>query len=145
MQFFFSRESDSTITNVCLFVRLSVCLSISNSLKSSSFIIHPSSFFIIFHSSFLHFATFKLFIPFLLCSNYSFLILPVYLICSALNLFWNTFFHFLKCKLTILSLITYIKDIKFVYYVNTSFVETVTYLLLHWLKMFICSDWRLLF
>ena len=131
--FIFSRESDSTIANVCPFVRSSVRLKAKpfNSLKSSSFIIHPSSFFIIFHSSFLHFATFKLFIPFLLCSNYSFLILPVYLICSALNLFWNTFFHFLKCKLTILSLITYIKDIKFVYYVNTSFVETVTYLLLH--------------
>ena len=52
---------------------LSVCLSVTNvhqficqskkplnSLKSSSFIIHPSTF-IILHSSFLHFATFKLF------------------------------------------------------------------------------------
>ena len=60
----FSRESDSTITNVCS----SVCLLSKplNSLKSSSFIIHHFSFilhstFIILHSSFLHFATFKLF------------------------------------------------------------------------------------
>ena len=44
----FSRESDSTITNVCPFVRSSA--KPLNSLKSSSFIIHPSSF-IIFHSS----------------------------------------------------------------------------------------------
>ena len=44
------------------FIRLSVCLSSKplNSLKSSFFIIHPSTL-IIFHSSFLHFATFKLF------------------------------------------------------------------------------------
>ena len=75
----FSRESDSTITNVCSFVRLSA--KPLNSLKSSSFILHHSSFFIhpssfiilhssfiilhssfiILHSSFLHFATFKLF------------------------------------------------------------------------------------
>ena len=52
---------------------MSVCLSVCplskplNSLKSSSFILQPSSFinlhsfFIIPHSSFLHFATFKLF------------------------------------------------------------------------------------
>ena len=67
----FSRESDSTITNVCSFVRLSVCLqnpsTASNHhppsfiLHLSSFFIHPSSLFIILHSSFLHFATFKLF------------------------------------------------------------------------------------
>ena len=43
-----SRKSDSTITNVCLSVCLSVCY-------------HPSSTFINLHSSFLHFATFKLF------------------------------------------------------------------------------------
>ena len=72
----FSRESDSTITNV----RSLVCPSVRhkskplNSLKSSYCIIHPSSFiilhssfitlhssFITLHSSFLHFATFKLF------------------------------------------------------------------------------------
>ena len=55
-------------------VRSSVCQSQKplNSLKSSSFIIHPSSFIIhpstliILHSSFLHFATFKLF-SLLLC------------------------------------------------------------------------------
>ena len=58
----FSRESDSTITNVCPSVRSSVCHKAKpfNSLKSSSFI-HPSLFFIILHSSFLHFVTFKLF------------------------------------------------------------------------------------
>ena len=63
-------------TSVCSSVHLSVCQSQKplNSLKSSSFIIHPSTFiilhlsfiihpstFIILHSSFLHFATFKLF------------------------------------------------------------------------------------
>ena len=49
---FFSRESNSTITNVHLLVCPSVCLSANplNSLKSSSFIIQPSSFFI--HPSF---------------------------------------------------------------------------------------------
>ena len=81
----FSCESDSTITNVCLFVCLFVCLSAKplniNSLKSSSFIIHPLSFFIhpssffilhssfvILHSSFLHFSTFKLFSLFIFIS-----------------------------------------------------------------------------
>ena len=69
---FFSRESNSTFTNV----RQSVCQEAKplNSLKSSSFIIHHSSFvilpssliilhspFIILHSSLLPFATFKLF------------------------------------------------------------------------------------
>ena len=61
----FSRKSNSTIANVCLFV----CHKAKpfNSLKSSSFIILHSYFiilhssFIILHSSFLHFATFKLF------------------------------------------------------------------------------------
>ena len=68
----FSRESDSTITNV----RTSVCHKSKplNSLKSSSFIIHPSSFcihpssfilhpssFILHHSSFiLHHSSFIL-------------------------------------------------------------------------------------
>ena len=77
----FSRESNSTITNVCSSVSLSA--KPLNSLKSlsyitnhSSFFIHPTSFFIhpsfilhssiihpsfILHSSFIHFATFKLF------------------------------------------------------------------------------------
>ena len=47
---------------VCSSVCPSVCSSSKplNSLKSSSFVINPSSF-IILHSSFLHFATFKLF------------------------------------------------------------------------------------
>ena len=61
---FFSHESDSTIANVCLSVRLSVHLqnpSTAWNHHPSSFILHPSSFFIILHSSFLHFATFKLF------------------------------------------------------------------------------------
>ena len=58
----FSHESDSTFTNVRSFV----CQSQKplSSLKSSSFIIHPSTF-IILHSFFLHFATFKLFSLFL--------------------------------------------------------------------------------
>ena len=55
----FSCKSDSTIANVRSFVCLFV-IKTPNSLKSSSCIIHPSSFFIP-HSSFLHFATFKLF------------------------------------------------------------------------------------
>ena len=71
----FSRESDSTITNVCPFVRSFVRSSVRLQNPStawnhhpssfiflpSSFFIHPSSLFIIIHSSFLHFATFKLF------------------------------------------------------------------------------------
>ena len=58
----FSRESDSTIANVCPSVHPFVCHKSKpfNSLKSSSFII-LHSYFIILHSSFLHFATFKLF------------------------------------------------------------------------------------
>ena len=80
----FSRESDSTIANVCPFVRPKA--KPFNSLKSSSSIINLSSFiilhssfiilhshfiilhssFIIIHSSFLHFATFKLFSLFFL-------------------------------------------------------------------------------
>merc|ERR1711862_953989 len=62
----FSRKGDSTYIHKCPFVRSSVRQSVSqsqkplNSLKSSSSIIHPSTL-IIFHSSFLHFATFKLF------------------------------------------------------------------------------------
>ena len=57
----FSRESDPTFTNVRSFVRLSVLSSSKplNSLKSSSFIIQPSSF-IIFHSSFIHHFSFIL-------------------------------------------------------------------------------------
>ena len=48
----FSRESDSTFTNVCLSVRPSVCQEAKplNSLNPSSFIIQPSSFI---HSSFI--------------------------------------------------------------------------------------------
>ena len=72
----FSRESDSTITNVCSFVRSFVRPSVCKTpqqleiiiLHPSSFFIHPSSSFIILHSSYiilhsflLHFATFKLF------------------------------------------------------------------------------------
>jgi len=59
----------------CLFVRLSVRPSVCKTpqqleiiiLHPSSFFIHPSSYFIILHSSFLHFATFKLFSLFLWC------------------------------------------------------------------------------
>ena len=68
----FSRESNSTFTNVHSFVCQSVCktplhLEIIILHQHSSFIIHNSSFiifqsvFIILQSSFLHFATFKLF------------------------------------------------------------------------------------
>ena len=66
---FFSRESNSTITNACPSVRPSP--KPLNSLKWSSFIIHPSSFFI-HPSSFiiLHFATFKLFSLFNRCFTY---------------------------------------------------------------------------
>ena len=56
----FSHKSNSTITNVCLFVHLSVHLSVSLQNPSiagnhhpSSFIIHPSSFIILYHSSFI--------------------------------------------------------------------------------------------
>ena len=62
--YIFSRESDSTFANVRSFVRSSVTKPL-NSLKSSSFIIHPSTF-IFLHSSFLHSATFKLFSLFIL-------------------------------------------------------------------------------
>ena len=73
LKVFFSRKSDSTITNVCPFIRPSVRHKSKpiNSLKSSYCIIHPSSFiilhssFITLHSSFLHFVTFKLFSLFL--------------------------------------------------------------------------------
>ena len=61
--FIFTRKSDFSLTNV----RLSVSQSQKppNSFKSSSFIIHPLTF-IILHSSFLHFATFKLFSLFII-------------------------------------------------------------------------------
>ena len=52
----FSRVSNSTITNVCLFVHLSVQQqnpSTAWNHHPSSFIIHPSSFFIHFSSSFI--------------------------------------------------------------------------------------------
>ena len=83
----FSRESDSTFTNVRPFVRSSVRPSGSKTpqqLKSfifhhTTFIFHHSSIilhssFIILHSSFLHFATFKLFSLF----NRSFTYLSLY-------------------------------------------------------------------
>ena len=67
---FFSRKSDSTITNVCSSVCSSICLFVLKTpqhleiiiLHQSSFILHHSSF-ILHHlqSSFLHFVTFKLF------------------------------------------------------------------------------------
>ena len=69
-----SRESNSTITNVCSSVHPSP--KSFNSLKSSSFIIHPLSFFILYssfiilHSSFLHFTTFKLFSLFIRSFTY---------------------------------------------------------------------------
>ena len=52
-----------SLFNVCLSIRLSVrqLQKLLNSLKSSSFIIHPSTF-IILHTSFLHFSTFLRFI-----------------------------------------------------------------------------------
>ena len=59
----FSRESNSTIANVCPSARPSVWKqnpSTTWNHHPSSFIFHPSSFFI-YPSSFLHFATFKLF------------------------------------------------------------------------------------
>ena len=55
--FFVSRESNSTITNVHLFV----CLQNPSTSQNH----HPSSFFIILHLSLIHFATFKLFSLFL--------------------------------------------------------------------------------
>ena len=69
--------SHFSVAKATLHSQMSVCLFVCqsakplNSLKSSSFIIHPSSIiilhssFIILHSSFLHFATFKLFSLFL--------------------------------------------------------------------------------
>ena len=74
--FLFSRESDSTITNVCSFVCLSVWKQNPQQLEiipHSSLIIlhHPSSFLIILHSSFLHFATFKLFSLFISSFQFS--------------------------------------------------------------------------
>ena len=59
---FFSRESDSTITNVCQSVSQSQ--KPLNSLKSSSFIIHSSSFFIIL-PSFRNFQAFQLVVQYL--------------------------------------------------------------------------------
>ena len=53
----FRRESDSTITNVCSFIRLSVCHqnpSTAWNHHPSSFTIHPSSFFIQSSSLFIH-------------------------------------------------------------------------------------------
>ena len=71
---FFSRERDFKITNVCSYV----CPSTKplNSLKSSSFIFLHSSFIITLHSSFLHFATFKLF-SLLNCNTVSLVIDPL--------------------------------------------------------------------
>ena len=53
---FFSRKSNSSITNVCLFVHHQNPSTAWNH-HPSSFFIHPSSFIITLHSSFLHFAT----------------------------------------------------------------------------------------